>query len=166
MLISAWKMQRSIVVRCTLCVAMVTLLLFLTGCDTLFTPTPTPTPPATWNAIINSTSTGTTYTDPQDPSNQCTADYGSMYLAIDISFANESNQTQVLNDSQLDLQDSSGGHYQESQCAGPSNQWAVDPGHSIEVIAVFLVPSTSNCFTLSILDDQHNVDGSWSIGNC
>lgn len=186
MFITARKVQNSILMRCTLCVViMIILVSFLAGCgsdssssngsssnssssnssiSTIPTPTPTPQSSATWNAIINDTATGTTFTDPENSTHRCTAEQGSIYLAIDVSFVNISNQTQVLSDDLLDLQDTGGGHYKESQCAGPSNQWVLGRGESIHLIAVFLVPNTGRCFTLFIIDSAHNVNDSWTIG--
>jgi len=120
-------------------------------------PTPAPSPQATWKAIINAVDTGTECGD-------YVAEYGVMYLAVDVSLQNLSDQTQVLNDSLIDLSDNAGGHYHESKCAHPDNQFTVPAGESIEVMLVFLVPSSGSCFHLSIIDASHNINDSWGIG--
>jgi hypothetical protein len=127
-------------------------------------PTPTPQPSVTWNAIINGTTKGTVFTDPQDPSRKCVANAGEIYLAVDVSLVNISNQTQVLSDDLIDLHDNAGGHYNESQCASPYKEWSVNAGQSIHLGAVFLVPDVESRFILSIMDKNNNVDSNWDIG--
>src|SRR5271165_6119770 len=94
---------------------------------------PTP-PPAMWDAILNQSLVQAAY------NGTAPADSNDVFIVIDVSFANSSTQTQVLQGPLWDLKDASGQHYTESELTNPNQSFVVDGGASIQVTSAFEVP--------------------------